>query len=611
MRYIAVLSITLAVLAFLETAAAQTLTASVGNVTVSVSDQFQVSFTFSGKDVNGIKSFNPPDFKNFMVLSGPNQSTSMQIINGSVSASATYSYYLRARTTGKFAIGPANVNYDGKTFTSQPLEITVIKGQPNQPSNPQESSVAKNIGDNLFILATIDRQKVYMGEQVTVTYKLYTRLGIASQLQVSKIPSYEGFWAEEINVANAIAFTTETYNGKQYRVGLLKKVALFPSQLGELAVTPLVLDVPVQVQSRQRSGGDIFDQFFNDPFFSNVQTVNYTAKSNTVKVHVIPLPSGNIPKSFNGAVGDYSLSSHLSVTNAKTNEPLTLKIDLSGRGNIKLLNMPEIELPSGFDKYEPKTAEQIDRSGTISGVKSFEYLMVPRVAGIKKIPPIQFSYFSPSRKSYVSLSTPAYAINVEQGTGTGNAEVAGYTKEEVKLLGQDIRYIMTSSDDLTKDTGLSLFEFGFWTAAFVPLFVLGGLVTWKRRQDRLSGNIELLRYRRAEKIARKRFKAANELMESNDQTGFYSEISRALFGYLEDKLHIPKAEISLDRAIGELNGRNADSQLIVNLKDCIEKCEFARFAPGGDGKAAMKDMYDQLTRVIIEIEKTMSTRKNA
>ncbi len=589
----------------------QTFTASVDNPTVGVNDQFQVSFTFSGKDVNGIKSFNPPDFKEFMILSGPNQSTSMQIINGSVSASATYSYYLQARSVGTAAIGAATINYDGKTYPTQPLEITVVKGQPRQITSSPGGGSAKDIGDNLFILATVDKQKVYMGEQVTVTYKLYTRLSLASQLQVSKLPSYEGFWVEEISVPNSIAFSTETYNGKQYRVGLLKKVALFPNQLGELSVTPLVLDVPVQVQSKSRGRGDIFDQFFNDPFFNSTQTINYTATSNTVKLHVIPLPAISVPKSFNGAVGDYSMSSQVNTTNTATNEPLTLKINLNGKGNIQLLNMPEIELPTGFDKYEPKTSEQIDRSGTISGTKTFEYLVIPRVAGPKRISPIQFSYFNPERRSYVTLSTPPYSINVQQGSAGNNTEVAGYSKEEIRVLGQDIRYIKTSNDDLREENGGTLFGFGFWSAATLPLVILGGLVTWKRKQDRLSGNIQLLRYQKAEKIARKRFKTASVLMESNNEAGFYSEISQALFGYLEDKLHISKSEFSLEKAVSELQRRKIDGQLITNLKDSIEKCEFVRFAPGGNGKAAMKEMYDQLTNVVIEIEKSLSVRRYA
>jgi hypothetical protein len=453
-----------------------------------------------------------------------------------------------------------------------------------------------------------------MGEQVTVTYKLYTRLGIASQMQVSKLPSYEGFWAEEINTSNSISFATEMYNGKQYRVGVLKKVALFPSQTGELSVTPLVLDIPVQIQNK-RSDGDIFDQFFNDPFFNNFQTINYTAKSNTIKLHVNPLPTQGVPKPFNGAVGNYSLSSRLAdvesgLTSAKTNEPLTLKINITGKGNIRLLNMPEINLPDGFDKYEPKTSEQVDRTGTISGTKTFEYLIIPRSVGTKEIPPTQFSYFNPEKKSYSTLYTPSYTINVAQGSNAGNEPAAGYSKEEIKILGQDIHYIKTSTGDLRRQGGTAIFGFEFWTAAVLPMVFLGGLVTFKRRQDRLAGNAQLLRYRRAEKIARRRFKTAEALIKSNNQVGFYAEISQALFGYLEDKLHIPKSEISLERAIGLLEAKGIDGKLLDNLKTCIEKCEFARFAPGNDGASAMNNMYHDLTKVIIELEKSLSAKKN-
>ena len=593
---------------------AQTFTASTNNTTVGLSDQFQVTFTFAGQDINGIRSFSPPNFNGFMILSGPNQSTSMQIINSAVSASRSYSYYLQPKAMGKFTIGSATLNYNGKTFTSQPLAITVEKGSPKPVQSRGSSSqtvTTSEIGDNLFILATADKSKVYLGQPVTVTYKLYTRLGIASQMQVSKLPSYEGFWAEEVNVSNTINFTTEMYRGKQYRVGLLKKVALFPSQTGELSVTPLVLDIPVQIQQKRKRTGDIFDDFFNDPFFNQVQTVNYTAKSNTIKLHVTSLPSKDVPKSFSGAVGDYSLTSQLSTTNTKANEPISLKINISGQGNIQLLNMPEINLPTGIDKYEPKTSEQINRTGAITGTKTFEYLIVPRVPGKKEIPPIQFSYFNPAKNSYVTLSTPAYSINVAPGSGNGNEAVTGYSKEEIKLLGQDIRYIKTSTDDLRRPGGAGIFGAGFWTAAVLPLVILGGLITWKRKKDKLAGNIQLLRYQRAEKVAKARFKTAKSLMESNNQTGFYAEISQALFGYLEDKLHIPKAEISLDRVVDELQMKNVDSGLINNLKDYTAKCEYARFAPSGDGKAAMNDMYSELTKVIIELEKSLSVKKYA
>ena len=588
----------------------QTFTASVNNTTVGLNEQFQISFTFSGPNVNGASNFNQPNFNGFTVVSGPNQSSSMQFINGSVSGSMTYTYYLQPKSIGRFTIGSATIDYNGRPMSTDPLTITVVKGTPKKaaPAGQGNTGVTtQDISDNLFILATADKSDIYLGQQVIVTYKLYTRLPIASQLQVSKLPSYEGLWAEEINLPGLITFTTEVYKGKEYRVGVLKRVALFPSQLGELSVTPMVLDIPVQVRQK-RSGGDVFNQFFNDPFFNSYQTIDYKATSNTIKLHVRPLPAKNVPKSFAGAVGDYTLTSQLDTTGAQANEPMTWKIKLSGEGNIQLLDMPTINLPQGFDQYQPKTSQQINRDGTISGSKTFDYLVVPRVSGKKVIPPIEFSYFNPARNSYVTLSTPSYRVDIRPGTG--GAETAGYSKEGIKVLGEDIRYIMTSTNDLHRIGTSDVFGAGFWTATFLPLIALTGLVSYKRRHDKLAGNIQLLRYRQAEKIARSRFKNAKVLMEAGNETGFYAETSQALFGYLEDKLHIPKSEISLDRAVEDLRARDVDPGLIASLKDSIEKCEFARFAPPSNGTSAMSGMYSELSRVIIELERSLSVKKH-
>jgi len=594
----------------------QTFNASVSNTTVGVNEQFQISFTFQGQDINGIRSFNPPNFNNFMVLSGPNQSTSMQIINSSVSASRSYSYYLQPKSMGKFTIGSATLNFNGKTYQTEPITITVVKGsvQPSnkgQAGNQASANISdKEIAENLFIKASADRQRVYLGEQVTVVYKLYTRVSIASQMDVSKLPSYQGFWAEEINTPNNISFSTETINGKMYRVGVLKKVALFPSQTGELSVTPMVLDIPIQLQQKRQSSGNIFDDFFNDPFFNNYKTINYTAKSNSIKIQVMPLPSKDLPKSFNGAVGNFSMNSQISTQNPKTNEPFSLKINLNGNGNIQLLNMPELNLPAGFDKYEPKTSEQINRTGVINGSKTFEYLIIPRNVGKAEIPPIEFSYFNPSNRSYETLKTPAYSLNVTQGSNVGNGNYAGYSKEEIKVLGQDINYIKTGDFSLSKGNDIALFQFGFWLATALPLIFLVGLVTWKRHEDKLAGNLQLLRYQRAEKVARTRFKTAKGFMDENNQASFYAEISQALFGYLEDKLHIPKSEMSLEKAVDSLKAKNTNDDLINNLKNCIEKCEYARFAPSKDGAEQMNEMYKNLSNVVIEIEKSLTSTKD-
>lgn len=587
---------------------AQAFFASVDHSQISINDQFQLSFTFSGSSVNGLKNFTPPDLANFMILSGPNQSTSMEFVNGSSSASITYSYYLKAKAVGKYGIGSASVEYNGKTYKSDPISVEIVKGAPVTKQN-QESSVDSQIADNLFIKASADKRKVYLGEQVTVTYKLYTRLNIASQMSVSKIPQYHGFWAEELETSRNILFSTEVVNGKQFRVGVLKKVALFPSQTGELSVTPFELDVPVLVQKKKKSN-NFFDDFFNDPF-GRGQTVDYDAKSNTLKIDVVPLPSEGKPASFDGVVGNFSMNSSLDKNRTKTDEPVSLKIDIKGSGNIKLIDVPEVKLPPGLDKYEPKVSEQIERTGRISGKKTIEYLIVPRTPGEKEIPPVAFSFFNPDKKSYVTLRSEPYTINVKQGERISEPDVSGLNKEDVKLLSEDIRYIKTSGDDLTKKSELLIFRPGFWAAVGVPLFALIGLVAFKKRDERLTADVQLLRYRKAQKVAKNRLKIAQSLMVNKQDVEFYTELSAALFGYLEDKLHIPKSEFTVERAMFELQAKNVNQDIVERVEKVTQKCEFVRFAPGSNGMEAMNEMYNQLSDLIIDIEKSFAVKKHA
>lgn len=587
---------------------AQSFHASVNSTTVPLNERFEVTFTFEGQDINSIKNFSPPELnRDFLTLSGPNQSTSMQIINGAMSSSVSYSYYLQARNLGKYTIGSAKLMYKDQEYKSEPIKIEVVAGSPKPKQNGQtsESVSDKDIAENLFIRAIVDKQRVYKGGQVTVTYKLYTRLDIASQMSVSKLPSYQGFWAEELETSPNISFATEVINGKQYRVGIIKKAALFPSQTGELSLTPFELKVPILIK-KKRGTGNIFDDFFDDPFFGRRETYEYTAKSNTIKITSLELPRDNVPLSFNGAVGEFNLNAKLDKNQVKANEPLTLKLEISGTGNLQLINIPEIKLPTGFEKYEPKVSEQINRSGTISGKKTIDYLLVPRIAGKLVIPSIEFSFFSPDKKSYATLNSNSFTIDIVKGTGV--SDIAGVSKEEIKLLGDDIRYLKTDAGSFEKQQHPILFSYSFWFAVGFPLIALFGLIFWKRRDNRLSSNLQLLRYQRAQKMAKSRLKTAKNLMTENNHTAFYTEISRALFGYLEDKLHIQKSEFSLELALEQLQKENASEDILNSLKNCAEKCEYVRFAPKEDGIEAMNQIYNDSANVIIEIEKILSSR---
>ena len=585
---------------------AQEFTASVNETTVADNERFQVSFTFSGKSINNLAKFSPPTFENFLILSGPNQSTSIQIINGAQSASLTYSFVVQPKSVGSFTIGSASIEQAGNSYKTQPIKITVVKGanKPKQQQGDDNQISEAEIAKNLYIRAIVDKTEAYKGEQVTVTYKLYTRLSIASQMGVNKLPQYQGFWAEELETSGNINFTTEVIEGKQFRVGVLKRVALFPTQTGTLEVTPFELSVPVQIQ-KQRSGKSIWDDFFGDPF-GRSEIYEFNAKSNVVKIDVQPLPDGQ-PASFKGAVGDYTFNANLNNTTVKSNEPLTLNINISGTGNIKLIDLPELNLPNGFEKYEPKINEQINRKGIVSGSKSGEYLFVPRVVGLREIPQIEFSYFDTNKKKYVTLKSEPFKIDIKPGDKQASTEFVG--KEDIKELGSDIRYLKTSFEDVRKKEDYIINSTGFIIAGVLPFALSLVVIGWKRKYDKLHGNVVLLRYQKAQKVAKNRLKSAKKIMDLQNHKEFYTELSSALFGYLEDKLHIPKSEFTIEHASDELRKRNITEELISNLKTGAEKCEFVRFAPGAEKSAAMQEMYDEIADVIINLEKNIGEKK--
>jgi len=581
----------------------QSFTASTSSTKVDEGEQFEVTFTYSGTEMNSIGNFQPPNFNSFLILSGPNQSSNMQIINGAVSGSRAFTYYLQPRSVGKFTIGSAAISVKGQTLKSDPLPIEVVKGGTPQQSKKTQGGQdvsSKEISENVFIRALVDKNSVYQGEQVTVTYKLYTRLNIQSP-QVSKLPSYQGFWSEEIETSNQITFARENYEGKVFNVAVLKRAALFPTQTGELSVTPFELKIPVLVQRKKRSNSP-FDNFFDDPFLGRTESVEYTAKSNTVKVKVLPLPQTTL-SSFTGAVGDYTLQTSVDKKIVRQNEPVTLKVMVSGEGNINLLDPPQMQIPNGFEKYEPKISTNVSRGGVISGKKNFELLVIPRVSGNFEIPAMQFTFFNPRKKIYQTESSPAYQIIVEQGSAEYSGGTSGLSKEEIKLLSQDIRFIKTDFSDVTKKIkpveNSLLVDLGLYS---LPLLVLLGFLFWKQKQEKLSGNITLLKNLRAEKIAKARLKTAAKYLKEQNDTLFFAEISLAVYGYLEDKLSINKADFTVEAAISRLLINEVDEDMIAEMRFILEKCEFVRFAPSQNILEDMNLLYKRTVALIALLE---------
>lgn len=588
---------------------AQRFTASADKTTVGEFESFQVYFEFSGGDINKAEDFRPPNFEGFRVLGGPNQSTSMQIINGKVSGSLTYSYVLRPKKKGDFTIAPASILYEGKRHVTKPLVIKVVQGRSPQQSQRSQSSGGLSeaeIAKNLFLKAIPSKMRVMQGEQLTLTYKLYTKLNISSP-SISKLPVYQGFWAEEIELPRNISFQIEMYNGERFRVATLKEVALFPTKSGSLEITPFELNVPVLIRKRKTSRS-LFDDFFNDPFFGRTETYQFLARSNALKIKVDPLPVTNVPASFKGAVGEFSMKAYLDKNKVKINEPVSLKLQLSGKGNIKLVNMPELKLPRGFEQYDPKISESLSTSGVISGTKSVEYLIVPRIPGKKEIPAFEFSYYSLKDKRYKTLKAGPFELEIEGDASAMQMSSGGnFSKEDVRLLNEDIRFIKTNLN-LMRITNTRRFPNWFFVAVILPAIIFFTLVIWKRRTDKLRGNIRLMRSQKAEKIARKRLKAAKKALDQKDSHLFYEEITKALQGYLEDKLFIQTSEFTIDKAAEVLSASGVDEKLIGQIREIFDKCEFARFAPSKN-ESAEADLFNFTMDTITELESSIKRVK--
>lgn len=568
-------------------------TASVDKDQVSLGDYFQLTFTFDGSQSG--RNLHPPAFNDFMVLSGPNQSTRMQIVNGAVSSSISYSYILQPRDAGKFTIGAATIEAEGKKYQTQPITIEVVKGSPQPKARQSENEnpdARSQIGNNLFIKAVVDRTKVYQGEQITVSYKVYTRVQILSY-NVAKSPAFTGFWSEDLEVPKQIQLGNETINGKEYAVGLIRKLALFPQRNGALNLEPMEIEVTVPVR---KQSSDFFDNFFD-----RSQPVQYKIATEPVNITVEPLPSQNVPAGFNGAVGSYQMEANLDKQDVKTNDAVTLRVKITGQGNLKLLEPPAISFPSDVEKFDPKISNSLNTQGSrISGSRTFEYLLIPRHSGDQKIPPFTFSYFDTVKQKFVSLNSPEFVIKVQRGSESESTSVAGLNREDVKMLGEDIRFIKSGNVSFRRKGESFVGSALFYVLYLSPLFLFILFLVFFKQKEKEMSDVVSLRSRKARKIAKQRLSNAKKLLDEKKKEEFYSEVSRALWGYLTDRLKIPPSDLNRETIATTLQQHSVSSNTISAIISTMEQCEFARFAPQSDSlqmEAVFKDTVQLVTQI--------------
>ena len=576
--------------------------AELASPTVAAGQQFQLSFVFTGSGSGRPSDFAPPDFGQFVVISGPNTSQSFQFVNGSASVSVTYGYVLYARAEGAYTIGPASVTHDGKKLTTAPAKVTVTKGAPAAQQQQQGAAGGQTVqvGDNILLRAVADRDRVRLGEQVTVSWKIYLRASL-SNYRVAKLPTFEGFWAEDFELPQQPALTDEVFNGKQYKVATLKKTALFASQTGRLTVSPMELVCAVQVQT-QRRGQDPFDRFFNDPFFQRFQTAEVNVASDPVTIRVDGFPDG-APEGFTNAVGSYTFKASVDKKDVNAGEAITLRVTVEGTGNIKLVTLPKPSVPTDIETFDPTLSEDIRREGeVVRGSKTAEYVLVPRNAGQRRIEPLVFSYYDPGRRAYRTLRSDAFALAIEPGKELAMGS-AGLSREDVQLLGDDIRFLKLEPGDLRPVGDTGGFGPGFLLLFFAPPFVFIGSFIYRKRMEKVYGDLPTLRFERAGKEASKRLKKARTLQSQGNAEEYNAEILRAVSGYLEHKLRIPKASLGLDEIVRTLGEHAVSADTLANVRTCIERAEYSRYAPGGDSAETRKDLLDLADSIIRGIDK--------
>lgn len=580
-------------------------------LTVAVGEAFRVEFTLNAEPDK--ESFKAPSFEGFDVLAGPSVSTgeSLSIINGSMTKSYSYNitYVVLAQQAGNLTVGSAQIAADGTVYRTNPLPIEVVQEQSGNPNaqggretdRSQESEASNNAQrqiakDDILLRTIVSRTSVFKGEPLRVTFKLYERVNVVGYDGV-KFPSFNGFWAQELNTGNTPR-RRETYNGKVYETLVAREFLLYPQQSGTLTIDPAELTAVAQVVVQSRN---------IDPFFGGgheVYNVPRKVQSQRVTVTVKPLPAG-APESFNGAVGRFTLDATLPPDRIAANSASTYTVKIAGSGNLTLVQAPKLTLPTSFEQYNVKTTESINSSASgISGYRQFEYPFIARAEGTYEIEPVEFTYFDPERMRYTTLQAKPLTLDVTPDAsgndGTPVVQGRGMSKEEVRLLGQDIRFIKLGNAQLRADRRPFLFSTAYWLLLTAILLAFGSVYIALRRRIRERQNVALVRGKRANKVAVQRFRAAKRYMEEQNRHAFYEEMLRALWGYMSDKFNIPVANLTKENVREELHKRGIPTEQSQRFTAIVTQCDEAQYSPVASSQ--MSDVYAEGVDFISRIE---------
>ena len=568
-------------------------------------EQFRLTYTLNkeGKDIRL-----PSGMDGFDILFGPSVSSSYstQIINGKSTSqsSFSYTYILLAPEEGSFTIAPASITVNGSNYKSNSIKIDVLppdkeveKSQSGQSSSSSSTSTEIKKTD-AFIRAIVSKNRIYEQEGFMVTFKLYTTFNVVDFGRI-EFPEFEGFLVEELDIPSNQQLQLEHYDGRNYYTADLRKTLLFPQRSGKMTIPSGRLEMVFSVPSGKKVSS-----------FFGMQEVNVDVKkpmiTNPVTINVNALPSGK-PSSFKGAVGSFTFTPTISTHEIRANEPITVTLKISGTGNQKLIQNPEVEFPTNFELYDPTIVNDLTAGPNgLSGTRTVEYLVIPRYEGDYSIPAIEFSYFDINSRSYKTVKSPTYSLTVLKGDPS-KATASSYVNQQQVKVEQDIRYIKTEKPMFLNTDRFFVGSWGYWMWYLIPFILLCLFFIFYRKQMKLNSNIALMRNKRASKVAKRRLKKAEVYLKKKDKENFYNEVLRSLWGYFSDKLSIPGADLTKRNIGAELSDYGVDETLIDKFMKILETCEFARYAPV-ESSAAMDEIYEETSDAIGKMETILKSK---
>jgi BatD DUF11 like domain len=557
---------------------------------IGLSDYLTFTIEISGENANKVSTPKLPNIKGFKNMgSSSSSSSSMYVSGGKMQSEYTqkYTYTLRPLAVGTFLILPIPIKFKKQNYTTGSIKIEVVQGSTQKvPSasgnlNKSKNNTSDNLEDNLFLRAKINKSSFFKDEAIVVDYVLYTRHDIAN-LAFGEEPAFNGFWKEDAYTPTQIKFSRENYEGVLFNSMIMKTIVLFPGQTGKLQIP--VMEILVDIRTQARS------------FFDFGTTKQYSIRNKPLKINVAELPENGRPDSFTNAVGKFKLSSNISATEMKVGDSFTFTLEVSGNGNLNQFDVPKLPEIQHLRFLDPEISTEINQNKT-SGKKTIKYLVIAQEKGDFAIPAIAFSYFDVNKKSYITKKTKEYNILI--GEGSGSFIPSSTAQSIVQQEGKDIGFIIRKTN--LEDRSIFFDSLLYWLAYFLLLLLIPVASIYAREQEKLHGNIDYLRQKQAAKILKKYMKQASDYHSKFDP-GFYSAVQTGLSSYLSDKLRIPRGSTT-DQILAALEAKKLSSDLFNKIKSTFEKCNQARFMPGGFSKQNIDDDYSFLREIIVAISK--------